>query len=102
MVPGCNIRVVNYGATPLTARVQRANEHTFAILQEWLMPIYEYYCESSSDPVGCPTCNTENVKRVLSVFGFKSGGDKGAASSRMGSGASGCSGCVATNCSSCH
>jgi hypothetical protein len=40
MVPGCNIRVVNYGATPLTARVQRANEHTFAILQEWLMPIY--------------------------------------------------------------
>ena len=77
------------------------------------MPIYEYYCEScddqfeilvfrSSDPVGCPNCNTENVKRVLSVFGFKSGGDKGAASSRMGSGASGCSGCVATNCSSCH
>ncbi len=63
------------------------------------MPIYEYYCEScddqfeilvfrSSDPVGCPSCNTENVKRMLSVFGFKSGGDKGAASSRMGSGAS--------------
>jgi putative FmdB family regulatory protein len=55
------------------------------------MPIYEYYCEScddqfeilvfrSSDPVGCPTCSTEKVKRVLSVFGFKSGGDKGAAS----------------------
>ena len=76
------------------------------------MPIYEYYCEScdrefetlvfrSSDPVACPTCSTENVQRVLSVFGFKSGGDKGAASSRMGGGASGCSGCAATNCGSC-
>jgi putative FmdB family regulatory protein len=77
------------------------------------MPIYEYYCKScdsefetlvfrSSDPVTCPSCRAENVERVLSVFGFKSGGDKGAASSRMGSGASGCSGCAATNCSSCH
>ena len=75
------------------------------------MPIYEYYCKScdsefetlvfrSSDPVVCPTCSAENVQRVLSVFGFKSG--KGAASSRTGSGASGCSGCAATNCSSCH
>ena len=72
------------------------------------MPIYEYYCESckrefetlvfrSSDPVTCPTCSTENVQRVLSVCGFKSGGDKGAASSRMGSGASGCSGCAEPN-----
>jgi len=77
------------------------------------MPIYEYYCKScdrefetlvlrSSDPVVCPSCSAENVQRVLSVFGFKSGGDKGAASSRMGSGASGCSGCAATNCSSCR
>ena len=113
MVPGCIICGVNYGATPLTTKIQPDNEHTVAILQEWLMPIYEYYCERcddqfeilvfrSSDPVGCPTCSTENVKRVLSVFGFKSGGDKGAASNRMGSGASGCSGCAATNCSSCH
>ena len=65
------------------------------------MPIYEYYCKScdkefetlvfrSSDPVVCPTCSAEDVQRVLSVFGFKSGGDKGAASSRMGSGAGGC------------
>ena len=77
------------------------------------MPIYEYYCETcdrefetlvfrSSDPVACPTCSTDNVQRVLSVFGFKSGGDKGAASSRMGSRASGCSSCAATNCGSCN
>jgi putative FmdB family regulatory protein len=77
------------------------------------MPIYEYYCERcdrefetlvfrSSDSVVCPTCSGENVQRVLSVFGFKSGGEKGAASSRMGSGSSGCSGCTASNCSSCH
>ena len=76
------------------------------------MPIYEYHCAScdsqfetlvfrSSDPVNCPGCNTEEVTRVLSVFGFKSGGEKGAASSRMGSGMSSCSGCAATNCSSC-
>ena len=77
------------------------------------MPIYEYFCQScdcqfetlvfrSTDPVACPGCSTEDVKRVLSVFGFKSGGDKGAASSRMGSGPSDCSGCAASNCSSCH
>ena len=77
------------------------------------MPIYEYYCKGcdcqfetlvlrSSDPVACPGCGTEKVTKVLSVCAFKSGGDKGAASSRMGSGSSGCSGCRATNCSSCH
>ena len=77
------------------------------------MPIYEYYCEgcdcqfetlvfSSSETITCPSCNTEEVTRVLSVFGFKSGGDKGAASSRMGSGASACSGCAATSCKTCH
>jgi len=77
------------------------------------MPIYEFCCDNcdcqfetlvfrSSDPVACPSCDTEDVRRVLSVFGFKSGGDKGAASSRMGSTASGCSGCAATSCKSCH
>ena len=77
------------------------------------MPIYEYCCEGcdcqfetlvfrSSDRVACPSCSSEKVSRLLSVFGFKSGGDKGAASIRMGSGASGCSGCVATSCKSCH
>jgi putative FmdB family regulatory protein len=76
------------------------------------MPIYEYYCKGcdcqfetlvfrSSDTVACPKCSDESVTRVMSVFGFKSGGDKGAASSRMGSGA-GCSGCAATSCQSCH
>ncbi|MBW1980570.1 MAG: zinc ribbon domain-containing protein [Deltaproteobacteria bacterium] len=77
------------------------------------MPIYEYYCKGcdsqfeilvfrSSDPVVCPGCGTDKVNRLLSVCGFKSGGDKGAASSRMGSSAGSCSGCTASNCSSCH
>jgi putative FmdB family regulatory protein len=77
------------------------------------MPIYEYYCKGcdcqfetlvfrSSDSVACPCCGTEKVTRVLSVFGFKSGGDKGAASSRMGSGSSSCGGCTASSCSGCH
>lgn len=77
------------------------------------MPIYEFYCQDcdgqfetlvmrSSDPVACPQCGTEKVTRVLSVFGFKSGGDRGAASSRTASGSSGCSGCVASSCSGCH
>lgn len=77
------------------------------------MPIYEYECCDccekfemlmfrSDEPVVCPKCNSRNSQRVLSVFGFKSGGDKGAASSRMGSGGSACAGCTASSCSSCH
>ncbi|HYA02259.1 MAG TPA: zinc ribbon domain-containing protein [Syntrophobacteria bacterium] len=77
------------------------------------MPIYEYHCADcdrqfetlvfrTSDPVTCPGCGTAQVQRVLSVCAFKSGGDKGAASSRMGSSAKSCSGCAAANCSSCH
>ncbi len=78
------------------------------------MPIYEYECCQcckkfeklvfrSDEAVTCPDCETDNVQRVMSVCGFKSGGDKGAASSRMsvGSGSS-CSGCSSGNCSSCH
>lgn len=77
------------------------------------MPIFEYECCKCSDkferlvfrsdgPINCPKCNSDEVQRVLSVFGFKSGGDKGAASSRMGSGASSCAGCTSASCSSCH
>lgn len=78
------------------------------------MPIYEYQCSDcceqfeqlvfrSDEPVSCPKCESSNVCRMMSVFGFKSGGDKGVASSRMGaSGASSCAGCAGGSCSSCH
>ena len=77
------------------------------------MPIYEYHCDKcreqfeklvfkSDESVSCPGCGCGEVHRVMSVCGFKSHGDKGAASSRMGSGASSCSGCTATSCSTCH
>lgn len=77
------------------------------------MPIYEYECGDcqkhfetlvfrSDEPVICPQCGGERADRIMSVCGFKSGGAKGAASSRMGSGASSCAGCSSGNCSSCH
>ncbi|WP_093393277.1 FmdB family zinc ribbon protein [Thermodesulforhabdus norvegica] len=77
------------------------------------MPIYEYECPKcncrfeqlvfrQSEKVCCPECGSSEVSRCMSIFGFKSGGDKGAASSRMGSSGSGCSGCRATSCASCH
>jgi putative FmdB family regulatory protein len=79
------------------------------------MPIYEYECcqccESferlvfrSDEAVNCPKCESANVRRKMSVFGFKSSGgdDRGAASSRMGSGGSSCSGCAGGSCSTCH
>ena len=78
------------------------------------MPIYEYECCQccekferlvfrSDEPVNCPQCDSENVQRVMSVCAFKSGGDKGAASSRMSTSASSsCSGCSGGSCSTCH
>mgnify|MGYP000923714135 FL=1 len=78
------------------------------------MPIYEYECQNcsnkfetlvfrSNEPVCCPKCSNGNVQRVMSVCGFKSGGDKGAASSRGASTASSsCAGCTSGNCASCH
>ncbi|SMC27714.1 putative regulatory protein, FmdB family [Desulfacinum hydrothermale DSM 13146] len=78
------------------------------------MPIYEFECSQcsekfeylvfrSDEPVSCPACGSQDAQRVMSVCGFKSGGDKGAASSRMGSaGASSCSGCAGGSCATCH
>jgi putative FmdB family regulatory protein len=78
------------------------------------MPIYEFECCDccekfetlvfrTDESVNCPKCSSANAQRVMSVFGFKSGGDKGAASSRMGAGGgSSCAGCSAGSCSSCH
>lgn len=77
------------------------------------MPIYEYECCEcqaqfetlvfrQDEAVTCPECGCEKAERLMSVCGFKSGGDKGSASSRMGSSGSSCSGCTAGSCSSCH
>ena len=77
------------------------------------MPIYEYECDDccekferlvfrSDEPVCCPKCDSEGVHKVMSVCGFKSGGDKGAASSRTSSASSSCAGCHGGSCSSCH
>lgn len=77
------------------------------------MPIYEYRCDDceeifeklvfkKDEKILCPECGNEHVHRVLSVCGFKTGSDKGAASSRMsGSKGSSCAGCTATSCKSC-
>ena len=78
------------------------------------MPIYEYECCNccecfeklvfrSDEAVSCPKCESSNVHKMMSVCGFKSGGDKGAASGRVGSAAaSGCSGCAGGSCGTCH
>ncbi len=77
------------------------------------MPIYEYRCIDcdkvfeklifrKDQAISCPICGNDNVKRVMSVCGFKTGGDKGAASSRTsGSAGSSCAGCTATSCKGC-
>ncbi|MFP5213516.1 MAG: FmdB family zinc ribbon protein [Acidobacteriota bacterium] len=79
------------------------------------MPIYEYECCKccekfetlvfrSDEAVNCPKCDSTEVCRVMSVCGFKSGGDKGAASSRGGSVSAGssCAGCSGGSCSTCR
>lgn len=77
------------------------------------MPIYEYACCNcseefeklvfrSDEAVTCPKCESTNVQKKMSVCGFKSGGDKGAASSRTSSVSSGCSGCAGGSCATCH
>jgi putative FmdB family regulatory protein len=79
------------------------------------MPIFEYRCSKcgkdfemlvfrQDETVNCPECGSPEVTKKMSLFGFKSGGDKGAASSRVGSStaSSGCAGCTASSCSSCR
>ena len=72
------------------------------------MPIYEYKCSKcdeefealvfrSDENVACPLCKGENIKRLMSVCGFKSSG-----SFTPSSGSSGCATCSSTNCSTCH
>jgi putative FmdB family regulatory protein len=61
------------------------------------MPIYEYRCAAcgrsferlvhGQQMVACPACDSPNVTRLLSLFGFKSGQGFVASSSGAGVGA---------------
>ena len=79
------------------------------------MPIYEYICKDcdeefealvfrSDETVPCPGCKGNDIKRLMSACGFKTGGtaDAGDSYSAPSSGSSGCAGCAGTNCSTCH
>lgn len=79
------------------------------------MPIYEYKCKDcdeefealvfrSDETVPCPSCKCEDIKRLMSACGFKTGGasDAGGTTSAPSSGSSSCAGCAATSCSTCH
>jgi putative FmdB family regulatory protein len=107
---GCEPEVIPSSESPSALSQGQTKNAGKGLLR---MPIYEYHCEgcehqfetlvlSTSERVVCPSCGTENIRRVCSVFGFRSGGDKGAASSRTGTGTSACSGCTATSCKNCH
>ncbi|MDY0059164.1 MAG: zinc ribbon domain-containing protein [Myxococcota bacterium] len=74
------------------------------------MPVYEYECAGcgatfeklvrlSQPPViRCPTCQGEQVRRLLSVCGFTGQGLQ----TRTASGGSSCGSCTSHSCGSCH
>ncbi|NLI15767.1 MAG: zinc ribbon domain-containing protein [candidate division Zixibacteria bacterium] len=69
------------------------------------MPIYEYICQNcqgvfevfvrGEGDYACPDCDSKNIKRKPSLYGFVSSG-KAVVSSH-----SGCSGCAGHNCAGC-
>lgn len=72
------------------------------------MPIYEYECKKcgknfetlvfgSNPEVKCPSCDSAKLRKLPSLFGFKSGG-----TFVSSAGPSGCDSCKATTCSSCN
>ncbi len=76
------------------------------------MPIYEFRCLKcktdfealvfgSNDKITCPKCKGKKLERLMSSFGFKSGGS-GADGVTSSSGSSGCASCSSGNCSTCH
>ncbi|MCX5894638.1 MAG: zinc ribbon domain-containing protein [Proteobacteria bacterium] len=73
------------------------------------MPIFEFRCSGCSHifeelvfggklPAQCPQCGCAEIKKLLSVFSFKSAGGE----ARSASSGSGCSSCSSKNCSSCR
>jgi len=101
------------GGFPIQQSLEFNGKLTYRLLGGY-MPIFEYECcdcsqyfeqlvLTSDEAVSCPKCQSSEVHKKMSVCGFKSGGDKGTASSRVGStAASGCSGCAGGSCSTCH
>ncbi len=78
------------------------------------MPIFEYKCEncqynfeelifsSQKEEVRCPKCYSDNLKRLISIFGL--GGEKGGnfGSTELTGSSSGCGGCSASTCNGCR
>lgn len=74
------------------------------------MPIYEFECHQCRNKfdelvsvsvnlqkIVCPQCGANSPRKLVSAFGFSSGGKS------VGStGSSGCSSCSATSCKTCH
>jgi putative FmdB family regulatory protein len=77
------------------------------------MPIYEYRCLKcekdfeaivfgGNDTVICPHCNGDKLERLMSSFGFKSGGkSRGENNAPAPAASSGCASCSGGDCSSC-
>ncbi|HID56940.1 TPA: zinc ribbon domain-containing protein [Candidatus Poribacteria bacterium] len=75
------------------------------------MPIYEFHCKNcgldfeellsshNSESVRCPECESDEVERKISLFGFSSGGKM--ETGQYSGGASSCSSCRRTSCAGC-
>ncbi|MGA1840625.1 MAG: FmdB family zinc ribbon protein [bacterium] len=77
------------------------------------MPIYEYKCQSCNkdfeklifrreQSICCPFCNSVDVSRIMSTFGFMSGKSSGTSDQKGLSSGSSCASCVSHNCSNCR
>jgi putative FmdB family regulatory protein len=75
------------------------------------MPIYEYQCLACerkfeklmrhNDTPHCPACDSENVKKRMSGFAFRSKSLDGTVTTSMAA-ADGCDSCTRTSCTGCH
>ena len=81
-----------------------------SLLRQTCMPIYEFECTKCQNKfdelvrisvnladIVCPQCGANSPKKLMSAFGFSSGG-KMVSSSSSG----GCSTCHSNSCSTCH
>ncbi len=77
------------------------------------MPIFEYRCQAcgeqfeelvfgSRTEVVCPACGAADVKKLVSVVSFRTGGTSESSGGYRRSSGSACAGCSATSCSTCH